>query len=68
MQLGSGLPSGSIRGSYVYGLQSGKFNSTPVSIGWVPGHAGVALNEVSDGLAKRGAHGITSFSNCRAQL
>ena len=32
----------------------------PVTLGWVPGHAGVALNEVSDALAKRGAHGTTS--------
>ena len=32
----------------------------PVFLGWVPGHAGVEMNEVSDGLAKRGAQGILS--------
>jgi len=32
----------------------------PVTLGWVPGHAGIMLNECSDALAKRGAHGTTS--------
>jgi len=32
----------------------------PVTLGWVPGHAGITLNECSDALAKRGAHGTTS--------
>ena len=33
---------------------------TSVTIFWVPGHAGVFENEISDVLAKRGAEGITS--------
>ena len=32
----------------------------PVTLIWVPGHAGVIQNEIADGLAKRGAKGITS--------
>ena len=35
-------------------------NLIPVTMGWVPGHAGILLNECSDVLAKRGSQGITS--------
>ena len=30
-------------------------NIIPVTLIWVPGHAGVIQNEIADGLAKRGA-------------
>jgi ribonuclease HI len=36
---------------------------TTVSLFWVPGHAGILENELSDFLAKRGANGLTSYGS-----
>ena len=43
----------------IHGLMSTLQLSSDLSIGWVPGHAGVDGNEEADGLAKQGAQAST---------